>query len=89
MVTCYLMMTNRNERKVEIMRDNFYRTKTTEELIKMYAFENGRINESDKEMSQKSIKRELRARFEATIKLLDDEQTTQNPLGTFKYLLNI
>ena len=71
------------------MRDNFYRMKTTEELINMYAFENTRINDSDREQAQKSIKRELRARFESTIKLLDDDQTTQNPKGTFNYLLNI
>lgn len=71
------------------MRDNFYRMKTTEELISMYAFENTRINDSDREQTQKSIKRELRARFESTIKLLDDDQTTQNPKGTFNYLLNI
>ena len=71
------------------MRDNFYRMKTTEELISMYAFENTRINDSDRIQTQKSIKRELRARFESTIKLLDDYQTTQNPKGTFNYLLNI
>ena len=71
------------------MRDNFYRMKTTEELISMYAFENTRINDSDRIQTQKSIKRELIARFENTIKLLDDDQTTQNPKGTFNYLLNI
>lgn len=71
------------------MRDNFYRMKTTEELINMYAFENTRINDSDREQTQKSIKKELRARFESTIKLLDDNQTTENPKGTFNYLLNI
>ena len=71
------------------MRDNFYRMKTTEELISMYASENTRINDSDRIQTQKSIKRELRARFESTIKLLDDDQTTQNPKGTFNYLLNI
>ena len=75
--------------KVVYMRDNFYRMKTTEELISMYAFENTRINDSDRIQTQKSIKRELRARFESTIKLLDDDQTTQNPKGTFNYLLNI
>ena len=71
------------------MRDNFYRMKTTEELINMYAFENTRINDSDREQTQKSIKRELRARFESTIQLLDDDQTTQNSKGTFNYLLHI
>ena len=71
------------------MGDNFYRMKTTEELIKMYAFESTRINDSDREQAQKSIKRELSARFKDTLKLLDDEQTTANPIGTFNYLLNI
>lgn len=71
------------------MRDNFYRMKTTEELIKMYAFENNRINDSDREQAQKSIKNELKSRFKDVLKLLDDEQTTENPIGTFNYLLNI
>ena len=71
------------------MRDNFYRMKTTEELIKMYAFENNRINDSDREQTQKSIKNELKSRFKDVLKLLDDEQTTENPIGTFNYLLNI
>lgn len=64
-----------------------YRYMTTEELINAYAFENGRINKEDKECSQKSIKKELRRRFDATLRLLDDEQTTENPKGTYNYLL--
>lgn len=64
-----------------------YRTWTTEKLIEAYAFETKRINQEDREMSQKLIKRELKRRFEATLKLLDDDQTTENPSGTYNYLL--
>ena len=34
------------------------------------------------------IKKELKRRFDATLRLLDDEQTMENPKGTFRYLLN-
>lgn len=62
---------------------------TTEELIEAYAFESNRINEEDKKAAQKAIKKELRRRFNATLILLDDEETVQNPTGTYRYLLNI
>ncbi len=61
---------------------------TTEELIEAYAFETKRINQKDRENAQRLIKRALKKRFDATLRLLDDEQTTENPKGTFKYLLN-
>ena len=64
-----------------------YRLWTTQELIEAYAFESKRINQLDKEITQKAIKKELKRRFNATILLLDDSQTTYNPEGTFKYLL--
>lgn len=64
-----------------------YRLWTTQELIEAYAFESTRINQLDKEVAQKAIKKELKRRFNATILLLDDRQTTYNPEGTFKYLL--
>lgn len=66
-----------------------YRLWTTEELIESYAFESTRINQKDRETAQAAIKKELRRRFNATIKLLDDEQTLKNPTGTYKYLLNV
>ena len=66
---------------------NKYRTQTTENLIEAYAFEAMRINQQDREATQKLIKRELKRRFAATIKLLDDDETTENPLGTYNYLL--
>ena len=65
-----------------------YRLWTTEELIEAYAFEAKRINQKDREDAQRLIKQELKRRFDATLRLLDDEQTTGNPQGTYRYLLN-
>ena len=64
-----------------------YRLWTTEELIEAYAWEAGRINQEDRRRTR-LIKQELKRRFDATLRLLDDEQTTQNPKGTYRYLLN-
>ena len=64
-----------------------YRLWTTEELIEAYAWEAGRINQEDREISQRLIKKELKRRFAATIRLLDDEQTVQNPKATYRYLI--
>ena len=64
-----------------------YRFWTTEELIDAYAFEAKRRDQRDREIAQRAIKRELRSRFNATLELLDDKQTTENPKGTFRYLL--
>ena len=61
--------------------------KTTEQLIELYAFEQGRINDDDKRQTQARIKRELIRRFNLMIMLLDDEQTTDNPKGTYRRLL--
>ena len=65
-----------------------YRLWTTEELIEAYAFEAGWINQQDRETTQRLIRKELKRRFDTTLRLLDDEQTTQNPKGTYRYLLN-
>ena len=65
-----------------------YRLWTTEELIEAFAWEAGRINQEDRKRTQRLIKQELKRRFDATLRLLDDEQTTQNPKGTYRYLLN-
>ena len=65
-----------------------YRLWTTEELIEAYAWEAGRINQEDRRRTQRLIKQELKRRFDATLRLMDDEQTTQNPKGTYRYLLN-
>ena len=61
--------------------------RATEELIEAYAWEAGRINQEDRKITQRLIKKELRRRFNATIQLLDDEQTTENPQGLFRYLI--
>ena len=66
-----------------------YRLWTTEELIEGYAFEGDRIDRTDAEKTKKLIKAELKRRFDATLKLLDDDQTIENPLGTYMYLLNL
>ena len=65
-----------------------YRAWSTEELIEAYAFEAKRINQKDREIAQRSIKRELKRRFDATLRFLDDDQTTANPKGTLRFLLN-
>ena len=64
-----------------------YRLWTTEELIEAYAWEAKRINQKDRETAQRLIRKELKRRFD-DLRLLDDEQTTQNPKGTYRYLLN-
>ena len=64
-----------------------YRLWTTQELIEAYAWEAGRINQEDRKRTQNLIKKELRRRFNATLQILDDEQTTENPLGTYRYLI--
>ena len=65
-----------------------YRLWTTEELIEGYAFEAGRRDQRNREITQREIKKELKRRFDATLRLLDDEQTVENPKGTFRFLLN-
>ena len=40
------------------------------------------------ELTKSLIRKELKRRFNATLRLLDDEQTDENPMGTFRYLLN-
>lgn len=66
-----------------------YRLWTTEELINGYSWEMKRINQDDAKFTKKLIREELKRRFDATLMLLDDEQTKENPLGTYKYLLNV
>jgi hypothetical protein len=65
-----------------------YRLWTTEELIEAYAFEAKRINQKDRKLAQREIRRDLKRRFDATLRLLDDDQTTKDWKGTYRYLLN-
>ena len=44
-----------------------YKFKTTEELIKAYAFETTRLNKDDREFAQRKIKEVLKRRFNATL----------------------
>lgn len=66
---------------------DYLRKKTTEELVELYALEQGRINENDKRQTQARIKNELKRRFNVMMKLMDDEQTTANPKGTYRRLI--
>lgn len=66
---------------------DYLREKTTEQLVELYAFEQGRINEDDKRQTQARIKNELKRRFNIMIKLLDDEETIANPKGTYRRLI--
>ena len=65
-----------------------YRLWTTEELIEAYAWEATRDNQKEREEARRLLRKEVRRRFDATLRLLDDEQTIQNPKGTYRYLLN-
>lgn len=66
---------------------SYLREKTTEQLVELYAFEQGRINEDDKRQTQRDIRLELIRRFNTMMKLLDDNQTTANPKGTYRRLI--
>ena len=71
-----------------------YRLWETKELIEGYAWEAKRNKNEDEEIarfnrtSMRLIREELKRRFDATLRLLDDEQTIENPEGTYRYLLN-
>jgi hypothetical protein len=62
---------------------------STATLIERYAFEAGRINRKDAELNKAEYKKALRSRLQSTLRLLDDEQTEENPMGTLFYLLGI
>lgn len=72
-------------------RNNRLMAKTLEALIEEYAFENSKEAswKDDAKMVQVCkenkalIKQELKARFNIMMELLDDEQTTENPHGTY------
>ena len=66
---------------------DYLREKTTEQLVELYAFEQGRNNEDDKRQTQTRIKNELKRRFNIMINLLDDEQTIANPQGTYRRMI--
>ena len=66
-----------------------YRLWTTGELIHGYIFESDRINAEDREITQKSIKKELRRRFNRTLRLLDKGQCEEDANAAYLYLLGV
>ena len=61
---------------------------TTQELIEIYASLTRIDGCGDQVQKSKNIiKQELKKRFDATLDMLDDEQTTNNPAGMFKNIL--
>lgn len=65
---------------------NYY-TASTKQLVEAYAFEAHRINEHDRKTTQNFIRNELERRWEIFINSLDDEQTAENPNGTYQILV--
>lgn len=61
-----------------------YKFRTTEDLIETYAWCEGR---EGAETARRLIKAELKSRFDKVLRLLDDEQTTENPHGTYIRLI--
>lgn len=59
--------------------DTRYLTKTFSQLVDAYCFEHGRINQEDKEITQKHIKKELQKRFKAMLAMLDDPALADHP----------
>ena len=66
---------------------DYLRKKTTEQLVELYAFEQGRINEDDKRQTQARIKNELKRRFNVMMNLIDDQQTLANTKETYRTFL--
>ena len=68
---------------------NEYITRTTDDLIKTYAWINKRCvaDQTDINKAKLLIKAELRRRFNAVFEFLDDGQNDDNPEGTLRYML--
>ena len=61
---------------------------TTEELINFYVYLNKEwADEESKKKASVLIKKALKHRFAATIKMLDDDQVKENPQGLLKNIL--
>lgn len=61
-------------------RDMHYRTKSLKQLIDGYAYEAGRINQQDKESTQKAIVSEVYARIKDTFDMLDADPEAVNQI---------
>ena len=64
---------------------NAYLTKTAAQLVDAYCFEHGRINQQDKEVTQRLIKAELRRRFESMLTMLDYPELADHPERIYEY----
>lgn len=64
---------------------NAYLTKTAAQLVDVYCFEHGRINQQDKEVTQRLIKAELRRRFESMLTMLDYPELADHPERIYEY----
>lgn len=62
-----------------------YLTMTAAQLVDAYCFEHGRINQQDKETTQRLIKKEMRRRFEAMMKMLDYPELADHPEQIYEY----
>lgn len=61
-------------------RNIHYRTKSLKELIDGYAFEAGRINQEDKEVTQKAIVSEVYARIKDTFEMIDSDPSAADQI---------
>lgn len=67
------------------MNNRPYITKTAAQLIDAYCWEHRRINPEDKQITQAAIKKELRTRFEAMMKMLDYPECADQPNQIYEY----
>lgn len=65
-----------------------YLTKTAAQLVEAYCDEHDRINQEDKEITQRLIKKELTRRFNTMMKLLDQPELADHPEQIYKYFTN-
>lgn len=64
---------------------NKYITKTAAQLIEIHCFEHGRINQEDKETTQRLVKEELRRRFDTMMKMLECPELADHPERIYEY----
>lgn len=64
---------------------NHYITKTASQLIDAYCFEHDRINEEDKAITQRLIKKELTRRFNVMMAMLDYPELADHPEQIYEY----
>lgn len=60
-----------------VERDIHYRTKSLKELLEIYAFECGRINREDAEITQRKVVTEAYARISDAFALLHDSEDVE------------